>query len=163
MSRQPQNIRLRVRTRSGRSGRAKQLTAIDEGWNCPRPLDWQRHHRVLADLVDGGGHLPDIAPGVLMDGDDIGRWLQRQTQPGAWAQLSTGQQERLTLLGIKPVETPSPAPAVSRAAKGPEQGAASVPAGPCSPHAVGANGKARTGRCQGATASRPRSTARPSR
>ena len=44
------------------------------------------HYRVLADLVDADGHLPDIAPGVLMDGDDIGRWLQRQAQPGTWAQ-----------------------------------------------------------------------------
>ncbi|WP_436842232.1 hypothetical protein [Streptomyces virginiae] len=41
------------------------------------PLNWQRHYRVLADLVDADGHLPDIAPGVLMDGDDIGWWLQQ--------------------------------------------------------------------------------------
>ncbi|MFD8148276.1 hypothetical protein [Streptomyces sp. NPDC059708] len=49
--------------------------AIDKDWNCPWPLDWQRHQRVLADLVDADGQLPDVAPGVLMDGDDIGRWL----------------------------------------------------------------------------------------
>ncbi|MCX2928504.1 DEAD/DEAH box helicase [Streptomyces sp. NEAU-W12] len=101
--------------------RAKQLVAIDPDWNCPWPLDWQRHYRVLADLVDADGHLPDIAPDVLMDGDDIGRWLQRQTQPTAWAQLSSEQQERLTKLGIKPVQTPSPAPAATRATKGPSK------------------------------------------
>ncbi|GAB2889832.1 hypothetical protein GCM10027074_67670 [Streptomyces deserti] len=99
--------------------RAKQLAAIDPDWNCCWPLDWQRHYRVLADLVDADGHLPDIAPGVLMDGDDIGRWLQRQTQPGAWAQLSTEQQERLSQLGIKPAEAPSPAPAATQATKSP--------------------------------------------
>ncbi|MFJ6661664.1 Helicase associated domain protein [Streptomyces sp. NPDC091377] len=94
--------------------RAAQLTAIDEDWDCPWPLDWQRHYRVLADLVDADGHLPDIAPGVTFDGDDIGRWLQRQTQPTAWAQLSSEQQERLSQLGLKPVERP----AATRAAKG---------------------------------------------
>ncbi|MGW2641880.1 Helicase associated domain protein [Streptomyces sp. NPDC001348] len=98
--------------------RAQQLAAIDPDWNCPWPLDWQRHYRVLADLVDADGHLPDIAPGVLFDGDDIGRWLQRQSQSGTWAQLSTEQQERLSQLGVTPLEAPSPAPADGRAAKG---------------------------------------------
>ncbi|GAB3181663.1 hypothetical protein GCM10027162_36780 [Streptomyces incanus] len=100
------------------SVRAQQLAAIDPDWNCPWPLDWQRHHRVLADLVDADGHLPDIAPGVLMDGDDLGRWLERQEQPGTWKLLSSEQQERLTRLGIKPLQMPSPAPAAGRTAKG---------------------------------------------
>ncbi|MFE9927242.1 Helicase associated domain protein [Streptomyces sp. NPDC005774] len=99
--------------------RAQQLAAIDPDWNCPWPLDWQRHYRVLTDLVDADGSLPEIQPGVLMDGDDIGRWLQRQSQPATWAQLSTEQQERLSTLGVKPVQAPSPAPAATRAAKGP--------------------------------------------
>ncbi|PZH20267.1 helicase [Streptomyces sp. NTH33] len=98
--------------------RAQQLAAIDPDWNCPWPLDWQRHYRVLADLVDADGSLPDIAPGVLMDGDDIGRWLQRQKQPGTWTQLSTEQQERLERLGVKPAPAPPGAPAAGRAAKG---------------------------------------------
>jgi superfamily II DNA or RNA helicase len=101
--------------------RAQQLAAIDPDWNCPWPLDWQRHYRVLADLVDADGHLPDIAPGVLFDGDDIGRWLQRQSQPGTWAQLSTEQQERLSKLGIRPAQAPTPAPAATRATKGPNK------------------------------------------
>jgi hypothetical protein len=103
-----------------RAERAKQLTAIDPDWNCPWPLDWQRHYRVLADLVDADGSLPEIQPGVLMDGDDIGRWLQRQSQPATWAQLSTEQQERLSQLGVQPLQAPSPAPAAKRATgKGP--------------------------------------------
>ena len=100
------------------SVRAQQLAAIDPDWNCPWPLDWQRHHRVLADLVDADGSLPDIAPGVLMDGDDLGRWLERQEQPGTWKLLSSEQQERLTRLGIEPLQMPSPAPAAGRTAKG---------------------------------------------
>ncbi|MFC7900156.1 Helicase associated domain protein [Streptomyces griseoincarnatus] len=100
--------------------RAKQLAAIDPDWNCPWPLNWQRHYRVLADLAkdEPGGVLPDIQPGVLMDGDDIGRWLQQQRKPSTWAQLSTEQQERLTTLGIKPLEETSPAPAAKGATKG---------------------------------------------
>ncbi|EST36841.1 hypothetical protein M878_00140 [Streptomyces roseochromogenus subsp. oscitans DS 12.976] len=35
--------------------RAAQLTEIDPDWDCPWPLDWQRHYRVLADLVDAEG------------------------------------------------------------------------------------------------------------
>ncbi|MGW3360982.1 Helicase associated domain protein [Streptomyces bungoensis] len=98
--------------------RARQLAAIDPDWKCPWPLDWQRHYRILADLVDVDGVLPDIAPGVMMDGDDIGRWLQRQKQPATWKLLSSEQQERLSKLGIKPAEAPSPAPAATRMTKG---------------------------------------------
>ncbi|WP_406729104.1 hypothetical protein [Streptomyces sp. GD-15H] len=35
-------------------------------------------------VVDADGSLPDIAPGVLFEDDDLGRWLQRQKQPGTW-------------------------------------------------------------------------------
>ncbi|MCL6293222.1 DEAD/DEAH box helicase [Streptomyces sp. 43Y-GA-1] len=102
--------------------RAAQLTEIDEDWNCPWPLNWQRHYRVLADLVDADGHLPYIAPGVVMDGDDIGKWLQQQSQPATWTRLLPEQQERLTTLGIKPLEKPSPAPAAPRTTKAKAKG-----------------------------------------
>ncbi|MEQ6028279.1 Helicase associated domain protein [Streptomyces salinarius] len=101
--------------------RAQQLAAIDPDWNCPWPLDWQRHYRHLAHLAadEPGGLVPDIAPGVQMDGDDIGRWLKRQTQPATWKQLSTEQQERLTKLGVQPAQTPLPAPTTKGVGKGP--------------------------------------------
>ncbi len=98
--------------------RAAQLAEIDPDWNCPWPLDWQRHYKVLADLVDADGVLPAIAPGVLFEGDDLGRWLTRQREAGTWTQLSAEQQERLSRLGIKPVEAPSRAPAARGATKG---------------------------------------------
>ncbi|MGW9460836.1 Helicase associated domain protein [Streptomyces globisporus] len=98
--------------------RAAQLTEIDPDWDCPWPLDWQRHYRVLADLVDADGQLPDIAPGVLYEGDDLGTWLQRQRRN--WTELSQEQQRRLTVLGVTPVRAPSPAAAAGgTAAKGP--------------------------------------------
>ncbi|MEV6594123.1 DEAD/DEAH box helicase [Streptomyces acidicola] len=101
------------------AARAAQLAQIDPDWDCPWPLDWQRHYRILADLAadEPHGFLPDIQPGVLFEGDDIGRWLQRQTQPGTWAQLSNEQQERLSQLGVQPLEAPSPAPTAKRATK----------------------------------------------
>ncbi|MER7714799.1 Helicase associated domain protein [Streptomyces werraensis] len=101
--------------------RAAQLTEIDQDWDCPWPLDWQRHYRHLAYLAEGepDGILPDIASGVLMDGDDIGRWLKRQKQPGTWAQLSTEQQQRLSKLGVQRDQAPPPAPAAARTTKGP--------------------------------------------
>ncbi|GAA3266472.1 helicase associated domain-containing protein [Streptomyces lavendulae] len=98
--------------------RAAQLTSIDKDWDCPWPLDWQRHYRILADLVDADGVLPHIAPGVVFDSDDIGRWLQQQKQPAQWVRLLPEQQERLTALGVRPDQKPSPAPATSRGAKG---------------------------------------------
>ncbi|MFE8916967.1 Helicase associated domain protein [Streptomyces globisporus] len=101
--------------------RAKQLAAVDEDWDCPWPLDWQRHHRVLADLVDADGILPTIEPGVLFEGDDLGKWLQRQKHPGTWAQLLPAQQERLAALGIKATASPAPAPATTSATKGPSK------------------------------------------
>ncbi|WP_327411456.1 DEAD/DEAH box helicase [Streptomyces sp. NBC_01233] len=101
--------------------RAAQLSEIDEDWDCPWPLDWQRHHRVLADLVDADGVLPHIAPGVVFDGDDVGKWLRQQKQPVTWAQLLPEQQARLTALGITAPEVPSPAPAAARTAKGPSK------------------------------------------
>ncbi|MEV7797060.1 Helicase associated domain protein [Streptomyces sp. NPDC087512] len=103
------------------AARAAQLAAIDLDWNCPWPLDWQRHYRHLTHLAadEPGGLLPDIAPGVLMDGDDLGRWLKRQRRD--WKLLSTEQQERLTKLGVKPAQAPPPAPTVKGAAKGPSK------------------------------------------
>ncbi|WP_189955131.1 DEAD/DEAH box helicase [Streptomyces roseolus] len=89
--------------------RAEQLTEIDRDWNCPWPLDWQRHHRVLARLAadEPDGKLPDIAPGVVLDGDDLGRWITRQRR--AWPDLFDEQRARLTALGITPPAEPVPA------------------------------------------------------
>ncbi|WP_328898154.1 DEAD/DEAH box helicase [Streptomyces sp. NBC_00236] len=109
--------------------RAAQLTEIDPDWNCPWPLNWQRHYRVLADLVDADGVLPAIEPGVLFEGDDLGKWLERQKNPGIWAQLLPEQQERLSKLGVQPDQPPAPAPAAARTAKGPSKAQAAFQRG----------------------------------
>ncbi|MFJ7063676.1 Helicase associated domain protein, partial [Streptomyces microflavus] len=102
--------------------RAEQLAAIDEDWNCPWPLNWQRHYRILADLVDADGTLPYIAPGVTFDGDDIGTWRWQQQKAGIQAQLLPEQRERLAKLGIKAVELPETVPAAARPATGSGKG-----------------------------------------
>ncbi|WP_331762864.1 Helicase associated domain protein [Streptomyces anulatus] len=102
--------------------RAKHLTAIDPDWNCPWPLNWQRHYRVLADLVDADGALPYIAPGVTFDGDDIGTWRWAQQNAGVQAQLTPEQRERLAALGIPVIEPASPEPAAPRTAKAKTKG-----------------------------------------
>lgn len=142
--------------------RAKQLAAVDPDWDCPWPLDWQRHYRVLADLVDADGVLPYIAPGVIFEGDDVGKWRWRQQEPGTWAQLSTEQQERLTALGIKAAAAPPPAPAATPATKGPSKAQQAFQRG-LRPSRSGSSGKARTGRCRAGPAKRSRSGARRSR
>ncbi|MFE2393514.1 Helicase associated domain protein [Streptomyces althioticus] len=100
------------------AARAAQLAQIDPDWNCPWPLDWQRHYRVLAALAADEPHgvLPHIAPGVLYEGDDLGRWLQRQTRE--WFQLTEEQQRRLSALGVKPAERSAPASAEGTTASG---------------------------------------------
>ncbi|MGW7385441.1 Helicase associated domain protein [Streptomyces sp. NPDC054794] len=92
------------------AARAAQLAGIDRDWDCPWPLDWQRHYRILALLAadEPGGRLPDIAPGVTYDGDDLGTWVLRQRRN--WAQLSEEQQQRLAELGVTPALRPTPAP-----------------------------------------------------
>ncbi|MFK3734612.1 Helicase associated domain protein [Streptomyces sp. NPDC088090] len=110
--------------------RAQQLTEIDPDWNCPWPLNWQRHYRVLTDLAadEPHGRLPEIQPGVLFEGDDLGKWLARQREASTWAQLMPEQRERLTTLGVKgaplPVTAAAPAelrPALAAALKGPKK------------------------------------------
>ncbi|MFF7339694.1 helicase associated domain-containing protein [Streptomyces sp. NPDC008163] len=108
--------------------RAEQLAAVDPDWNCPWPLNWQRHYRVLADLVDADGVLPYIAPGVTFEGDDIGTWRCRQQEPGTWAQLTPEQRERLEALGVRgtalPVAAATPAelrPGLAAALNGPKK------------------------------------------
>ncbi|MFE5796356.1 Helicase associated domain protein [Streptomyces sp. NPDC056503] len=103
------------------TARAARLAALDPDWNCPWPLDWQRQYRVLARLAadEPDGRLPDIAPGVVFDGDDLGAWLTRQLR--AWPRLAAEQRHRLTLLGVAP-SAPRTAPPKARPSAAFERG-----------------------------------------
>jgi superfamily II DNA or RNA helicase len=80
--------------------RKKVLEDIDPYWNPNWPLAWQRSYAALAMLLAGETEPPEIPPGVRVNGIDIGTWLRRQT--ATWAQLTGGQRELLTRLGIEP-------------------------------------------------------------
>ncbi|MFE2728923.1 Helicase associated domain protein [Kitasatospora sp. NPDC059327] len=86
----------------GQPGRAAALAEIDPDWNPDWPLAWQRQCAGVALCLDGGAAVADLVPGVTVDGDDIGRWLERQRWPAVWKGLLPGQRERLTRLGIQP-------------------------------------------------------------
>jgi hypothetical protein len=142
--------------------RAAQLAAIDEDWNCPWPLNWQRRYRFLADLVDADGPLPHIAPGVTFDGDDIGSWRWQQQNSGVRAQLTPEQRERLAALGILVVEPAPPVPAAPHTAKKGWAGHRRRSSGASRPSPSGRSRKA-TGRCPGVRSLKSPSTARTSR
>jgi superfamily II DNA or RNA helicase len=101
--------------------RGEQLAAIDPDWNPGQlgwTVDWQRHFVGLRTLLEAGGTLTGILPGVTYRGDDIGRWLARQMRD--WARLNTEQQQRLGGLGVKPAGRPQKAPAPAGAKSGSE-------------------------------------------
>ncbi|WP_405968629.1 helicase associated domain-containing protein [Streptomyces sp. NBC_00015] len=85
---------------------AAALEAIDPDWNPAWPADWQRHYAAVRELLrDEEG--TELLPGVTVGGQDVGRWLLRQRQPGVWAGLMDGQRQRLEALGVMPL-TPEP-------------------------------------------------------
>ncbi|MDJ0467129.1 DEAD/DEAH box helicase [Streptomyces sp. H27-C3] len=91
--------------------RGEQLAAIDLDWNPGQlgwTVDWQRHHTGLRALLEAGGTLEEILPGVTYRGDDIGRWLARQARD--FGRLNAEQQRRLGVLGVKPAMRPRNAP-----------------------------------------------------
>ncbi|NJQ07361.1 DEAD/DEAH box helicase family protein [Streptomyces lonarensis] len=101
--------------------RREELEAIDPWWNPPWPLAWQRSYAALALLLGGDeARVPDVLPGVTVDGVNVGAWLRRQR--ATWAQLSDGQRDLLAALGI---DAPDEEPAI--AADGESQGAGGVP------------------------------------
>lgn len=77
------------------------LREIDERWNPEWPVSWQRRYAALAYLLEGEDGAPDVRPGVRVHGIDVGTWLQQQTSPAGWAQLTAGQRQLLEQLGIQ--------------------------------------------------------------
>ncbi|WP_228474011.1 helicase associated domain-containing protein, partial [Streptomyces calidiresistens] len=74
------------------------LSAIDPHWNPPWSLAWERGRVALAMLLEGEETVPEIPPGVRVNGTDVGAWLRRQLV--GWAGLDDAQREALAKLGI---------------------------------------------------------------
>ncbi|MFE7267715.1 Helicase associated domain protein [Streptomyces sp. NPDC057592] len=77
------------------------LDEIDPGW-CPVwDTGWQRCFRLIQNLLQDGGALPVVAGKVIVQGEDLGRWVTVQRH--GWEQLLPAQQWLLeNVLGIEP-------------------------------------------------------------
>ncbi|GLX41393.1 helicase [Streptomyces roseochromogenus] len=100
--------------------RAAALAAIDENWNPAEhgwTVDWQRHYAYLTQLLAGGARIEDVAPGVTLHGEDIGRWLA--TQRRDFTKLNEEQRARLGELGVRKAVRARRAPAKTGTTAGP--------------------------------------------
>ncbi|MCC0094255.1 Helicase associated domain protein [Streptomyces flavotricini] len=90
--------------------RREALEAIDASW-CPAwEVSWQRAFHLTRVHLDEGGRLP-LAPGeVVVQGEDLGRWVRGQRL--AWEQLAWAQrwllEHALGVTGASPAERPRP-------------------------------------------------------
>ncbi|MFJ2591190.1 Helicase associated domain protein [Streptomyces sp. NPDC087538] len=96
---------LAVESSAGASTEARRaaLDEIDPGW-CPVwDTGWQRCFRLIQNLLQDGGALPVTADKVIVQGEDLGRWVTAQRH--GWEQLLPAQQWLLeNVLGIEPAE-----------------------------------------------------------
>lgn len=89
------------------AARRKALADIDPYW-CPEwDVAWQRRYVLLRRHITEGGS-PDIAPGHMRAGENIGQWLTRQHT--SWDMLSSGQRRLLSEIGLGPSTEGPPAP-----------------------------------------------------
>ncbi|MFJ3174046.1 Helicase associated domain protein [Streptomyces roseus] len=90
--------------------RREALEAIDASW-CPAwEISWQRAFHLTRVHLDAGGGLP-FAPGeVVVQGEDLGRWVR--TQRLAWERLTWAQrwllEHTLGVTGASEAERPRP-------------------------------------------------------
>ncbi|MET9499726.1 helicase associated domain-containing protein [Streptomyces sp. NPDC006552] len=82
--------------------RRQALDDIDPGW-CPAwDTGWQRCLRLVQAHLAGGGSLPTGAGDVVVQGEDLGRWVNAQRY--SYEQLLPAQQWLVNALGIEPAE-----------------------------------------------------------
>ncbi|MFJ2249601.1 Helicase associated domain protein [Streptomyces sp. NPDC087862] len=82
--------------------RQDELDAIDPGW-CPAwDTTWQRRLRLVQAHVRAGGALPATAGAVVVQGEDLGRWVAAQQDAEAWGRLAPAQRLLLESLGAEP-------------------------------------------------------------
>ncbi|MFJ2314917.1 Helicase associated domain protein [Streptomyces sp. NPDC087846] len=84
------------------AARRDRLNAVDPGW-CPEwDTTWQRRLRLVQAHVRAGGVLPTVAGAVVVQGEDLGRWVAAQQDAEGWDRLVPAQQVLLRSLGIEP-------------------------------------------------------------
>ncbi|WP_328760658.1 DEAD/DEAH box helicase [Streptomyces sp. NBC_00271] len=90
--------------------RREQLEEIDPSW-CPTwPVEWQRAFHLTRQHLEQGGELPTEPGEVLVQSEDLGRWVRAQRL--GWDKLTAVQQWMCEqVLGIEPAteeEKPKP-------------------------------------------------------
>ncbi|MFJ1610427.1 Helicase associated domain protein [Streptomyces sp. NPDC088253] len=90
--------------------RREQLEEIDPSW-CPTwPVEWQRTFHLTRQHLEQGGELPAEPGEVLVQSEDLGRWVRAQRL--GWDKLTAVQQWMCEqVLGIEPAaeeEKPKP-------------------------------------------------------
>ncbi|TXS59606.1 helicase, partial [Streptomyces sp. sk2.1] len=82
--------------------RQDELDAVDPGW-CPAwEATWQRRLRLVQAHVRAGGALPSVAGAVVVQGEDLGRWVAAQRDAEVWGRLVPAQRVLLEHLGVEP-------------------------------------------------------------
>ncbi|MGY3056263.1 hypothetical protein ACVWZD_000951, partial [Streptomyces sp. TE3672] len=93
---------LSVETSAGAltEARREALEEIDPGW-CPAwDTGWQRCFRLTQNLIQGGEAVPVVAGEVIVQGEDLGRWVAAQRL--GWERLLPAQQWLLeNVIGIE--------------------------------------------------------------
>ncbi|MFD3481347.1 helicase associated domain-containing protein [Streptomyces sp. NPDC058695] len=76
------------------------LDAIDPGWSPAWDTAWQRCYRLSQNHLDAGGLLPIEAGVLVVQGEDLGAWVQAQRL--GWDKLGPAQQWLLeSVLGVE--------------------------------------------------------------
>jgi hypothetical protein len=90
--------------------RREQLEEIDPSWCLAWPVEWQRAFHLTRMHLEQGGELPTEPGTVLVQSEDLGRWVRAQRL--GWDKLTTVQQWMCEhILGIEPAseeEKPKP-------------------------------------------------------
>ncbi|MFF1650476.1 hypothetical protein [Streptomyces sp. NPDC058240] len=83
---------LPVETSAGALPEARRevLEEIDPGWRPAWDAGWQRCFRLVQAHVQGGGTVPMAAGKVVVQGEDLGRWVSAQRH--GWEQFVPAQQ-----------------------------------------------------------------------
>ncbi|MGW9118409.1 hypothetical protein ACWGRV_17530 [Streptomyces sp. NPDC055663] len=77
-----------------------ELDAVDPGWCLVWDTGWQRCYRLVQNHVQAGGTLPTVDGDVVVQSEDLGRWVNAQRF--GWEQLLPVQQWILeTTLGLQ--------------------------------------------------------------
>ncbi|MDQ0988696.1 helicase associated domain-containing protein [Streptomyces sp. V2I9] len=92
----------RAAARKGRLApdREAQLTALDPDWLLPHGADWHRKYHTLRRHIEAGHDLATLRRDTVIDGMNIGSWLQRQLT--TFTTLKPTQRALLLQIGADP-------------------------------------------------------------